>query len=578
MSQTAAPRAHRPSRHSGAPRSAPRPEPQTPTNVPASAPEPPKPADPADAAEELRVLQAYQAMSIGTRWGLIILSMVIALVGYYTGAIQASLEIAMGLVAVASVVNGAGWWMLRSGRFAPWQYYAMLVVDALVIAAFSASLGPQGYVVLPLFAFSVGDCALQAPRAGRLMLLATMVLYPLGRWAGYAHAGEATPWGLLALEWLFLVGISAVSDGQNSELFKRLRQVRAALARMAGGDFGERLPEQDQTNVGLVFRSVNRVSISVDVLLHELHDQSRSLAALAEELAATAEHVQQSAGEVGSASENTAAHAERQMELIARGADTVERLAERNVALREQASASADGARRTAREADGHAGRIAQAGELLLEVGDGVRRSADSLHTLDTAGERIGGFVDAIQQIARQTNLLALNAAIEAARAGEHGRGFAVVADEVRKLAGESGVSASDVAGTVEETRRAIGQVRAQLDAVRGQLEGVGAASDGSRGALGALLDALREAGTAIERIHGEVEAQAGVMGELLTAMQEVRSIAGASRERAEHTAAAAQEQTAATEELSATSQELARMASAMTALAGRFHLHDEVS
>ncbi|MBV9775401.1 MAG: methyl-accepting chemotaxis protein [Gemmatimonadetes bacterium] len=541
--------------------------------APPAAPPPPVPAPsvPGREDEDAFVLRGYQAHGIGTRWALIPLALVVALAGRWSGAIQSSLAITLGLAAFISVANGAGSWLLRSGRFAPWQFHALLGVDAVVIAAFAAALGPQGYLVLPLFVFSIGNFALQAPRAGLWMLVATALLYPPGRVAGYVAAGAPVPWALIGLEWVFLVGIAAVGSGQNAALLSSLRELRGGLAHMERGDFAARLPERGETNVGLVFRSANRVSTSVEGMMLEIQDQARSLASLAEELAATAEQVQLSAGEVGSASGEAAGYAERQMELITGGADAMERLAVHNFGLREAAAASAEGARRTTQESDEHAGRIAQAGSLLVEVGDGVERSSSSLDMLDTAGERIGGFVTAIQQIARQTNLLALNAAIEAARAGEHGRGFAVVADEVRKLAGQSGMSAGEVAGVVEETRRAIADVRTQLGAVRGQLEGVGAASDGSRAALDALLAALREAGGSIERMHGEVEEQARVMDELLAAMQEIQEIAGASRERAEHTAAAAQEQSAATEQLSATSQELAHMASTLTELAGRF-------
>lgn len=260
------------------------------------------------------------------------------------------------------------------------------------------------------------------------------------------------------------------------------------------GDLTKRLEVKTQDEVGQLAMRFNAFAQKVNNLVNEVIAATHDVASAATEIAAS--------------SEEMARGIEHQREEILQVSAAVE---EMSVSVQEVAGKSSDAAGNAEQS-----GAVAEDGqrvvvetvETMSEIRESVGRSAKIVDELGRRGEEIGEVIAVINDIADQTNLLALNAAIEAARAGEHGRGFAVVADEVRKLADRTTEATAQVGETIRaiqtETKHAVEGMRAGCERVE---QGVTRAR-GAGESLDQIMGRTREVAAMITSIAAAAEQQ----------------------------------------------------------------------
>jgi methyl-accepting chemotaxis protein len=339
-----------------------------------------------------------------------------------------------------------------------------------------------------------------------------------------------------------LVIIYLITNHFVSKPLEEMRQGLSDIAR-GEGDLTRRLPVKGKDEVGQAARVFNEMMENFNQLVRQVRDSASQVSARVTALSDSADRVTQSSQQQNEKSNQAAAAVEQLVSSISSIAQSAGHVQHQS---QESLSRANEGSRNLS--------------VLLSEmniVERAVKEMAESVNNFVRNTESITLMTREVKDIAEQTNLLALNAAIEAARAGEQGRGFAVVADEVRKLAEKSSRSASEIDAITAKlsaqsvaVRRSIEEGLEHLESSQTAVESVSnilEATNGSVTEVGHGLDAIASATDQQRRFSGDVE-------------NSIEAIAGMARENSgtvEQTAGAA--------------HDLKRLAEGLAALVGRF-------
>lgn len=410
----------------------------------------------------------------------------------------------------------------------------------------------------------------------------------------------------------------------------RAAKIAQTALSIANGDLTvEELHVKSHDEIGDMARAFNRMFFNLKDIIQQINATSNSVAATGQELASNAEEATQATQQVASAIEEMAKGTAEQTKNISETVETVNQVSQ----AIEQVTAGAGEQSKNVIEITNMVSQIGRKIDVMSEgmevvkqvsekngiiaanggqsvdktvkgmfqLKEAVFESAEKIQVLGEQSQKIGEIIQVIDDIAEQTNLLALNAAIEAARAGEHGKGFAVVADEVRKLAERSGKATKEIANLINDIQSGTQAAVESMEVGTKQVEtGVTLAQEAGR----SLSEIVRGVNTADENVHkvmdiirevlagsneitnainnvaaiteentAAAEEMSASFEEVNATMQNMAAISEQSSASAEQVSASTEELTASIEEISASGEQLSQMANELKSLVERFRL-----
>ncbi|MFC5467447.1 methyl-accepting chemotaxis protein [Cohnella suwonensis] len=340
----------------------------------------------------------------------------------------------------------------------------------------------------------------------------------------------------------------------------RVSRILRGIRQLAQGDFTGKLRMSGKDEFGRMAEHLNETTLSLGSMMKATSDLAMNVGATSEELTSSAEQVSKSAETISQAIEEVASGmaeqsgqaetSSRHVQEVTLGARKIAQSASVVLGLANDVSARTEKGDQLIRQAVGQ----------MDETSQSMTRSTQTMDKLREHSEEIGSIVEMIRRISSRTNILALNASIEASRAGEHGRGFAVVAAEIRKLAEQTGDSVRKVEEKIDSIRSETHRMTGVIASASSEVEKGSATVTESGRLFAEITSEMRLVRSQAEDVSSSVEQLSAGIEEVLRSVDNVKEIARMSTDNANHVAAASEEQLATMQEVSSSAGHLGAM------------------
>ncbi|WJH32281.1 methyl-accepting chemotaxis protein [Paenibacillus sp. CC-CFT747] len=375
---------------------------------------------------------------------------------------------------------------------------------------------------------------------------------------------------------LVLIGGLVLSYFFAHGLTKPINRLKGAIEAVEAGDLTGKVTVTSRDEIGRASESFNRMTETLNEILGGVHGASLQLAASSQQLTAGAEQSSVVTGQIASSVQVVAEGAEYQVGNIKLSTRMIENVTDKITHITEHAKQASAAVTEAASRAEKGDAAVRGAVTQMDNIERLIQELAATISGLSQRSQEIGHIIGMISSIAQQTNLLSLNAAIEAARSGEAGRGFAVVASEIRKLADQTDQSARQISGLITTVQTETGQADEAMNAAILEVE--------------TGLQAVHAAGVLFDEIHSQISSVEGLVRQvsdyseqismvtenMVASIRSIADIASTNSDESQNVAASAEEQLASMEEITHSAASLSQMAEDLRALVSRFRIKQE--